>query len=313
LSELDEAMKEHMAYIVLSENRPPCFRDFLCFEVDGKEYRMKASTFRNKISRLRKSGDVELDYNSGTAFYTLKGYNFGKPMTPTHAGGKSLSNDSFVRMVQNLPLDKNALHDIRLRFEVKNIWKYLSTYHSELSIRQSSNDVLIPTWNFDDLLVRVTVHRTDTVSISIGCTLAPVIVDVNGVIRLSVALARVEERLNELLKNAGSDKAGRHPNPTNVIVDDIANGKTGQQQRSQVPDHRQWIVTMWHFGADSLTEYSRAMFHMSWEVGRDSLVRAYTKIMRDKKIRIRLERQEYPNKSLLEAIQEKLDAGVGRS
>lgn len=312
MSELDEVMKEHMAYIVLSENRPFCVRDFLRFEVDGKEYRMTAGTFRNKISGLRKSGDVEDDYSSVTAFYTLKGYRFGKSMTPTHTGGKSLSNDPFARMIQSLPMDNNALHDIRLRFEVKGIWKYLFTYHSELSIRQSSNDILIPTWNFDDLLVRVTVHRTDTVSISVGCALAPVVVDVNGVIRLSVALARVEERLNELLKNAAADKAGRHPNPTNAIVDDIANGKIGQQQRSQVPDHRQWIVTMWHFGADSLTEYSRAMFHMSWEVGRNSLVRAYTKIMRDRKTRIRLELQEYPNKTISEAIEEKLNAGASR-
>jgi hypothetical protein len=66
---------------------------------------------------------------------------------------------------------------------------------------------------------------------------------------------------------------------------------------------------MWHFGADSLTEYSKAMFHMSWEIGGNSLVCAYTKIMRDKKTRIRLERQEYPNKTLSEAIEEKLNAG----
>jgi hypothetical protein len=33
---------------------------------------MKHKTFRNKISKLKKEGIVELDFNSGIAFYTLK-------------------------------------------------------------------------------------------------------------------------------------------------------------------------------------------------------------------------------------------------
>jgi hypothetical protein len=217
-------------------------------------------------------------------------------------------------MIQNLPLDKNSLHDIRLRFEVKDIWKYLSFYHPELFIRQSSNDILIPTWNSDDLLVRVTIHRTDTVSVSVGCALVPVAADINGVIRLSNALTRVEERLNELLKNAGAN-IGRLSNDGNssLVAANIGNSRKDQYPDSLVPNHDLWIVTMWHFGADSLVEYSAAKFHVAWEVGKYALVRAYTKTMKDKKIRIRLERQEYPNKTLSEAIEEKLNAGAGRS
>jgi hypothetical protein len=57
-----------MAQIVYTENKPFSYRDFMEFEVDGKAFKMTHGTFRNKISRLKKSGKVELAYNAGTAF-----------------------------------------------------------------------------------------------------------------------------------------------------------------------------------------------------------------------------------------------------
>ena len=36
-----------------------CYQDFLKFEVHGKIYGMKHGTFRNKITKLRKKGEVE--------------------------------------------------------------------------------------------------------------------------------------------------------------------------------------------------------------------------------------------------------------
>ena len=60
MTELDDAMYEHMTYIVLVERRPFSFKDFLRFEVNGKEYKMEHGTFRNKISKLNKNGEVEL-------------------------------------------------------------------------------------------------------------------------------------------------------------------------------------------------------------------------------------------------------------
>jgi hypothetical protein len=72
LTELDDAMLEHMAYIVHIEKRPFSFKDFCRFEVKDKEYKMSHGTFRNKISKLIKKGIVKLEYNSHIAFYTLK-------------------------------------------------------------------------------------------------------------------------------------------------------------------------------------------------------------------------------------------------
>jgi hypothetical protein len=290
-------MREHMNYIVLSEHRPFSFRDFLLFEVDGKEYRMTAGSFRNKISRLRKSGLVELAYNSRMAFYTLKGHRFGKPMTPNHMGVGPNKSDPIVSLIQSLPMDRNALHNIRLRFESKGLWEFMSTYHSGLPINHISKDILIPTYNIDDLLVRVTVHRTDTVSVLVACPLAPVAADVSGVIRLTSAFARVEERLAALLTGGATASAAR----------------VWYNCPIRIPNHNAWIVIMWHFGADSLTEYAGEKFEVTWETGQHALLRAYTKVMKDGKDRIRVERQEYPSITFSQAIEEKLKTGGYRS
>ena len=86
---------------------------------------MKHGTFRNKISKLMKKGEVERLYCSPEAFYTLKGHNFGKPVTPDHMGVSP--NNTFYQMIMNLLLDKQSVHDIRLCFEVEGIWSLLSS------------------------------------------------------------------------------------------------------------------------------------------------------------------------------------------
>lgn len=76
--------------------------------------------------------------------------------------------------------------------------------------------------------MNVCVHRTDVVSISTGCSNSPVAVDVDGVIRLSNSLEQITVKDNNTSENT-----------VNIII----------------PNHMDWIVTMWHFGADSLADY----------------------------------------------------------
>ena len=45
-------------------------------------------------------------------------------------------------------------------------------------------------------------------------------------------------------------------------------------------------------------------FSVTWETAEDVLIRAYSKVMSDSKTRIRLERQEYPNATLADIIEE---------
>lgn len=73
MSRLLGAMKLKIREIVLVEKRPFTFADFREFEIAGQKYCMKDATFRNFISKLRRSGVVELAFRSRPAFYTLTG------------------------------------------------------------------------------------------------------------------------------------------------------------------------------------------------------------------------------------------------
>jgi hypothetical protein len=300
MSYLDRAIEKHMTHIVLTEKRPFSHRDFMLFEVDGKEYRMTHGTFRNKILTLRKKGKVELAYNAGTAFYTIKGIVFGKKMTPDHAGVYHSKMDSFSRLICDLPTETPAVHDIRLKFQVQGIWSKLPSIHPEIPVNQRSKDICIPTWKIGALLVRTTVHKSDTVSVIVACSLAPVTVNFDGLTELSNALVRVQERLNVILNEVNycsSDQS--RPND--------CDHKNSDGTKLKIPDHEHWVVSMWHFGADGLVEYTGDKFTLTWEIGQNALMRAYAKKMKDKRTRIRLERQEYPNKSLQQIVGEKLN------
>jgi len=111
MSELDDAMEGHMAYVVFKERRPYSYRDFLHFEVEGQEYGMVHGTFRNKVSRLIKAGVVELSYNSCLAFYTLKGMKFGKPMTLIHTGDVVSDSRShpIITLLESRDVDNDGL------------------------------------------------------------------------------------------------------------------------------------------------------------------------------------------------------------
>jgi hypothetical protein len=304
MSKLDDAMRRHINYLVFEERRPFSFVDFSTFEVDGKEYTMSHGTFRNKVSEMKKAGEIEVIYSSPQGFYTLKGVAFAKPMTANHTGVLSsssplflqqqphLKNDPVYRLVQNLSLGKRALHDIHLRFEVKGIWSLISDSNSALQPDPNSKDIRPSTWKIEDLDITATIHFTDTVSIVVGCSYAPIVVDIAGVIRLSNALTRIEERLSK-------------------IIDDCTETSAAGYSNLAIPHYTDWTVTMWHFGADALTAYSGEKFFASWQVGQNALITAYSKEMKDGKTRIRLERQECPKKSVAEVVEEKLDAVVG--
>ena len=76
-----------------------------------------------------------------------------------------------------------------------------------------------------------------------------------------------------------------------------------------IPNHMSWVVKMWHFGQDSLTEYSGEKFEISWKEGLE-IFRIYSNNNENKKkLRIRKDIQEYPNKSLKEAFMDKVSSG----
>ncbi|MDR4490234.1 MAG: hypothetical protein R2685_04955 [Candidatus Nitrosocosmicus sp.] len=317
---LTDAMLEHMADIVYTQHRPITYKDFLSFEVDGNEYGMKSGTFRNKISALMKEGIVELDYHTNMAFYTLKGHRFGKRMTPYHTEVNSVNKhrkSQLTRLIEELPLGERSLHNIRLRFRVEGLWELFhkaiddditnsitvtdAISHNSKSIpilrmNKKSKDIVLSTSQINNLLIGMTVHKTDTISVTVACSLNPVAMNTKELFNLASALTRAEEKLRLLI----GDVIRSCP--------DVSNTSKGQAifQTIIVPSYETWVVTMWHLGRDSQTEYSGDKFSFNTMDALDVLARVYTKEMHDGKIRIRLEKQEYPNKTFAEAIYERL-------
>lgn len=266
-----------MAYIVFSEHRNFSYFDFLHFDVDGKEHGIKHGTFRNKILNLKRDDKIELDYKSNVAFYTLKGHKFGKVITPYHTVVKS---DPIYKMFRNLPLDKQCIHDIRLKFKIPGIWRKLSN-HESFNKTKRNHDIVIPAWTRDNTIIKSFIHKNDTVSLILGCTLLPIPLDHNGTIRFLTLLVRVEERLQNILDNASM---------------------TNSELTRSVPEFKKWIITMWHFGRDSINEYTGEKFSTTIENAQHILTRIYSKEFNGR-IKIRFERQEYPHKSVEEIIE----------
>ena len=314
MTDLDIALWNRMVEIVQTEKRPFSHIDFVPhFRVFGQDWCIGNGTFRNKVSSLLRQGMIYVDYYSPQAFYSLKGIRFQQPIITTldHTGVKypllsllqqqfegeqqpqnnnrRIANHPIYRVIQNLPFDGNALHDIRLRLRVNGIWNIVSIYSENYErLNPVSKDILFKVFKIDQLIIRVTVHRTDTISIIIGCSSSPVAVDIEGILRLTNALRTVRESLIK------------------VIVD---SGQALHNSKLVVPCVINWLVTLWHFGADASTTYTGDKFFTSWQVGQNALLAVYSKVWKRKgkrpERRIRIELQESPKKPLQEALEDK--------
>jgi len=201
---------------------------------------------------------------------------------------KYITNDPLYRSIRNLPFGQKSLHNIRLRFEATGIWSII-IQKEDYKVNPKSKDITLQTINIDNLGIHVNIHRTDTVSVIIGCSYSPITVDANGVIRLSNALQNVKETICKILERCCSDSS---------TEDAVANVIT-------IPDCMSWIVTMWHFGADVLADYVGKENYRRWGIAEKMLFTIYDKEWKDGKRRIRWDLQEHPNKPLIEALEEK--------
>ena len=293
MSELDAAMDQHIDYLVHQEKRNFSVVDFRRFIVDGKEYRMTAGTFRNKVLKRKKLGTIELDCKSGCAFYTIKGHKFSNPMTPYHTGGIFSSGVAVGRQtplfkwLRNLPVENQSFHNIRLRFEAEGIWHAMSQIHPT-RINTTNQDIALDTWLFNsDIEILVTIHHSDIVTVTMVCSYRPIATDVNGLVDCIEALVRTEDRITGMLSTLNNLN---DENKLNVVV----------------PSFRKWIGVMWHFGVDGTDTYDKEAFHVTFEEGVSDIYTIYTKRMKDGTLRPRIERQEYSKNPFVEIFLEKL-------
>ena len=283
MSELDDAIEQHMAYIVLSIGRPFSFKDFLCFEVDGEEYKASHGTVRNKFNEFTEKEIIELDYKTNIAFYTLKGHKFGKKlMTPNHTGVSH--NHPVYKLLENLVLDKQSFQNIRLTFKVPNIYRTFSV-NTTFSVNPRNWDIQIPSWNKNNAIVRVMIHKTNTVSVAIACSREPFTLDPYGINDFTNLLVRIEERLQSILDNS---------NMINV-----------KEKYDAIPDYGKWLMTMWHLNRDALQEYMGKGISITVENAQHIIYRIYSKQV-DKHKHMRIEKQEYRRMTVEELIEETL-------
>jgi hypothetical protein len=291
-------MLQHIRYLVLMERRPFCYLDFCSEKVKDQPYAMAHGTFRNKITELKKQGIVEHEYNSGTAYYTLTGMHFGKKrktmmtpsMTHNHMGvspvtivTEDITKTPLYKEIQKLPPEQRALHDIHLKFQVPDIWTIINSSKRYIP-NDVSKDISLPyIITSNHLKIHPIVHRTDTVTVSVACSFAPIATDTDGLIRLSNALTRVEERLSRILDECGQNLEGGY-------------------ESIPIPEHGKWIVTLWHFGVDShnYKELRDDKYCVTWQLGQNVLGRIYNKSKRVKRSEI----QGRPNKPYADAIKD---------
>jgi len=285
-----------MDYIVLVEHRPFSYLDFENFVVDSKNFSIPHGTCRNKFCYFTKIGLIEVEYYSRPVFYTLKGHHFTikNTMTDNHMGISSVipvtgvmgnEMEDLLNYLKTIPVDQACVHDLHYKYVVPDIHKIMSTSttYSKL-INARSKDIVLPPDIIDGLKIQCIIHRTDTVTVSVACSNFPIVINADGLLRASVALTRVEERLSAKLDECGNQLEGGY-------------------ERIPIPDNRRWTVTMWHFGKDGKFEYKNGSA-LTWGYGREVL-RSYSKTINGKKAR-RNEKQEYPNKNHEDAFKEKL-------
>lgn len=295
-------MIERMRYINQIEHESFSYRNFIDL--------MSKGTFRNKISLLLRTQRVYICKRSKPTYYSLSEYDLGpdrglqNSMTLHHTGVsnshhchcKDKSNCKICNLssfLDVIPIDGRSIHDLHLSFTVFDIWKILAASR-RYPQNSKSMDIFLPDVKTNDLTIRVRVHHRDTVTVIVACSNNPIVLDANGIIRLSNALTRVEERLSRQ-------------------VDECGNSIAGGYESIPIPENGRWKVTMRHYGFDSQFEYAGEKYALAWKDEEGVLVRKYAKrylTKRDRKDKgdttmntsIREEIQEYPGKNLNESV-----------
>ena len=152
-------------------------------------------------------------------------------------------------------MEKQSLHNIRLRFESAGLWDIYSKMNTTFVVNPDNKDIILPTSvYFDYLEVAVTIHHSNTVSVAISCSFKPIAVDIPDILPLCEALTRTEINLASIIE--------RHNDLHSVI---------------SIPRYTKWIVTMWHFGVDTIQEYAGKEFEVTFGDGISDLFRGLYK------------------------------------
>ena len=119
--------------------------------------------------------------------------------------------------------------DIQLSFNSEGLWKYLSAidyYKKRTNSKKAIAFGYIPIERY--LSIQVMVQHTDTVNVIVGCSNSPIVCDYDGIMRLSEALTRIEERLSAVVNDPNNKTFNAEFNPSEI----------------KIPTKDDWIITL---------------------------------------------------------------------
>jgi hypothetical protein len=181
---------------------------------------------------------------------------------------QKLIHHPLYQILVDTPFGERAVHNLHLTFKTNGIYTILlNNPDLNVEINQKNKEIFFTYPDIDKFSIIITIYPTDTCTIVVGCSEAPILLDFVGINRLTIALCRIEERLSQLLISSSME----------------------------LPNYKDWTITLWHMGKDSISEYSKEMFHCKWELGEKIAIRIYSKEFQDKKRKVRIEVQQNPN------------------
>ena len=260
--------------------------------MDNKSYKLSYGSIRNKFSQLSRKNMIEFCYKDKIAFYSLPGRRFDKDQLMTvdntdilenindlRSLKKAIKQHPIYKLIQYKSFGKTNVHDLHFIFKSVGLWKYLVTIDYFKKRMNSKKTISFGYFKIEKyLVINVRVQHTDTVNITVRCTTNPIKSDPNGIMRLTEALTRVEERLTAIVNDPNNKTFNAEYNPSKI----------------KIPNKDDWKIVLWHLNRVSLTEYSEEKFHCTWKVAKNLFIRVYSKELKLKTI-ARIEIQENPD------------------
>ena len=109
-------------------------------------------------------------------------------------------------MIKNLPMDRQAIHDIRCKFQAPDIYEAFSHTTTPFPKDDINCDIRLPYWNVNKAVVQVRIHKTDTVTVIVACSTLPFSFDYNGIMRFFNTLAATWGLLSRFNFNTQSQR-----------------------------------------------------------------------------------------------------------
>ena len=110
-----------------------------------------------------------------------------------------VSHLSSVSFIDNLPSESSSYMISALDSKLEGIWSTIRHTHPEMTPNEVSKDISLSPIRMYNMEAKTVVHHFGTVSIIVACSMKPVVVDHEDLIRLSNILTSVEEKLLALV------------------------------------------------------------------------------------------------------------------